>query len=64
MDRENAGFYRIESRCIGCGTCLSVCPEGCIAGGKPPFVIRTRDCTRCARCAEKCPIRAIQWVPA
>ena len=51
--------YVITERCIACGTCLAVCRAGCIAGGRPPFVIRNRYCVGCGVCAEKCPVRAI-----
>ena len=51
--------YRITDRCIACGTCLAICPEGCIAGGTPPFVIRQDYCVRCGRCHDRCPVRAI-----
>ena len=56
MERET---YYITDRCIGCGTCLSLCPAGCIAGGRPPFVIRAGYCVRCGRCREKCPVGAV-----
>ena len=51
--------YYITERCIACGTCLAVCRQNCIAGGRPPFVIRTAWCVGCGTCAEKCPVRAI-----
>ena len=46
-------FY--ESKCIGCGHCLQVCPTGaqtCTADGK--HVIDRAKCVRCGRCAEVC----------
>lgn len=52
--------YFITDRCIACGTCLAVCGPGCIAGGRPPFVIRSGYCVGCGRCAEKCPVGAIE----
>ena len=60
MEKDSArDRYIITGRCIACGTCLAACPAGCIAGGRPPFVIRHSYCTGCGRCAEKCPVRAI-----
>ncbi len=54
--------YFITDRCIACGTCLAVCRQSCIAGGRPPFVIRDSACVQCGVCAEKCPVRAIVTV--
>ena len=58
-DRKDHIEYRITARCIACGTCLAVCPAGCIAGGAPPFQIRQSYCVRCGRCYEKCPVQAV-----
>lgn len=51
--------YFITERCIACGTCPAVCPAGCIAGGRPPFLIRQEYCIRCGICMERCPVKAI-----
>ena len=50
---EGIGFGRElefrEERCIACGTCLSVCQGGALAGGV---------CTVCGNCASVCPAGA------
>ncbi|MCX8173598.1 MAG: PfkB family carbohydrate kinase [Thermoplasmata archaeon] len=49
-----------EDRCIGCGTCVDVCPVKIFAleGGKA--VTRHQEkCTKCGLCVERCPARAI-----
>ena len=56
---EQNGTYHITDRCIACGTCLAVCRHECIAGGRPPFVIRTAYCVGCGLCAARCPVGAI-----
>lgn len=51
--------YHITDACIGCGTCLSVCPQNAIDEGMP-FVIRQINCLQCGNCYENCPAEAIQ----
>ena len=47
-----------ERRCIGCGTCFQVCPQG----GLGPEMIRQggmpQECTHCGSCAWVCPAEA------
>ena len=50
--------YRIGTTCIGCGTCVSVCPQEAIDEGSP-FRIRQENCLHCGRCFEKCPVKAV-----
>ncbi len=58
-DPNSRPEYFITDRCIACGTCPAVCPANCIAGGRPPFVIRQSYCIRCGLCARRCPVKAI-----
>ena len=51
--------YGITDGCVGCGTCLGVCPQGCIVEGTP-FVIDRNHCLQCGNCYENCPVRAIE----
>lgn len=43
-----------ENKCIGCGKCLEVCPQGAhkIVDGK--HVIDREKCVNCGKCAETC----------
>ncbi len=43
---------RLEERCLECGSCLEVCPNG----------LDVTRCTRCGRCVEACPTGARQLV--
>jgi len=53
------GYY-ITDKCIGCGKCLTVCPQNCIDKGTPkPYTIRQNNCLHCGACFEKCPTGAI-----
>jgi formate hydrogenlyase subunit 6/NADH:ubiquinone oxidoreductase subunit I len=50
-----------ESRCIGCGDCVAVCPMDCLEQAGPlPWLPRPRDCIECSACALICPVDAIQ----
>ena len=52
--------YLITDRCIGCGTCLGVCPQNCIDDGSVPFVIKQEHCLHCGNCFRDCPVGAIE----
>jgi pyruvate formate lyase activating enzyme len=49
----------IESRCIHCGSCGPVCPQGLAGGPYPPDPER---CLRCGLCAQACPTGTRQLV--
>lgn len=51
--------YRITDACIGCGRCLSRCPQRCITPGKP-YVIQPEHCLHCGACMEICPVQAVK----
>jgi NAD-dependent dihydropyrimidine dehydrogenase PreA subunit len=49
-----------ETRCTGCGDCVSVCPVTCLEMSGPlPWLPRPADCVSCAVCAAVCPAEAI-----
>lgn len=50
--------YRITDACIGCGTCIDVCPQQCIMEGSP-YRIQPEHCLHCGACFDACPAKAI-----
>lgn len=53
-------------QCIGCGGCISVCPEGdvlALVGGKAT-IVNGHKCIGHGMCAEECPVGAITMVMA
>ena len=56
---NRAEGYAITDACIGCGSCVAVCPQSCITGGEPPFVIRREHCLHCGNCLRACPVGAV-----
>ena len=51
--------YFIKDNCIGCGRCLSVCPQNCIVTARIPYVIEQEHCLRCGNCLNTCPAGAV-----
>ena len=51
--------YRIRDACIGCGSCLAVCPQSCIQSFRVPFSIRQDNCLHCGNCLRACPAGAV-----
>ncbi|MBW1781966.1 MAG: glycyl-radical enzyme activating protein [Deltaproteobacteria bacterium] len=50
----------ISNQCIGCKTCLGVCPEGALAFTADGNHIDRDRCTGCGLCAEECPAAALE----
>ncbi|EIW18116.1 MULTISPECIES: DUF362 domain-containing protein [Pelosinus] len=51
-------MYKIDSSCISCGACASVCPVEAISEGDTQYSIDEK-CIDCGSCAATCPVGAI-----
>ena len=56
---KQEGFFIIEA-CIGCGSCVAVCPQNCIEKKHIPFQIKQDHCLHCGNCMTVCPNGAVQ----
>jgi pyruvate formate lyase activating enzyme len=50
----------VGNRCLGCRTCLSVCPQGALSATPEGMTINRRLCDGCGKCAEECPSTAME----
>jgi len=50
----------IGNRCIGCKTCLEVCPENALAFTPEGNTVDRRKCNGCGICADECPSTALE----
>ncbi len=50
----------IRSRCIGCETCLEVCPNGALSHAEDGILIDRSICEGCGLCANECPSTALE----
>ena len=53
-------MFKVDKiKCIGCGTCLNVCPVGVISMINEKAEIDINKCRDCEKCAQACPQGAI-----
>jgi MinD superfamily P-loop ATPase len=49
-----------ETRCVGCGDCVLLCPTNCLEMAGPlPWLPRPARCISCALCVLACPVDAL-----
>ena len=58
-ERKPEGYF-ITDACIGCRSCVSVCPQQYIDTDSIPFVIDQAHCLHCGNCMEVCPVGAVE----
>ena len=58
--KEKAEGYFITDACIGCQSCVEVCPQQCIAAENIPLVINQTNCLHCGNCLTACPVEAVE----
>ncbi len=51
--------YFITDACIGCGRCVTVCPQNCIRHDSVPYRIEQSHCLHCGNCYTDCPVKAV-----
>ncbi|MBQ9444413.1 MAG: 4Fe-4S binding protein [Lachnospiraceae bacterium] len=56
--KKTEGYFITDS-CIGCGSCVSVCPQNCIRQDQVPFQIEQDHCLHCGNCMNACPVGAV-----
>ena len=49
-----------QGKCMGCGTCVQVCPQHALQTGRTGIVLNSDACTLCGRCVEECPTTALE----
>ena len=52
--------YFITDACIGCQSCVAVCPQQCINTDSIPLVIDQSHCLHCGNCIAVCPAEAVK----
>lgn len=54
-------FYRVNTKCTGCGACVAMCPTQSIALNNEARPLWKVGCEHCMRCVNFCPEAAIEF---
>jgi len=60
--KSNIQIQWIDSRCIGCKTCINTCPENALSLTELGIEINRNKCKECLKCANNCPSTAIEQI--
>lgn len=55
-------IWVLHSKCIGCLSCVSVCPSSALSYVQDKIVVDREKCTGCYTCTETCPTKAIEKI--
>ena len=58
-EKKQKGYF-ITDACIGCQSCVAVCPQQCISTDGIPLVIDRAHCLHCGSCDKVCPVGAVE----
>lgn len=56
---QSGNGYFITDNCIGCGSCIEVCPQKCIDLSDTLAAIMQEHCLHCGNCMSVCPVGAV-----
>jgi len=63
---ESIAFERtlefLSTKCIGCGSCVRVCPSGALRSDREGLHLDRALCSGCGVCTEECPTHALSMV--
>jgi Pyruvate/2-oxoacid:ferredoxin oxidoreductase delta subunit/nitroreductase len=59
--RENEMIVLDKEKCTGCGQCVKICHEHCMALVDHTVVIDYQYCSTCTQCVAACPQQALTW---
>lgn len=59
ISRKKEIWY-IASTCIGCESCVAICPEKALRLASDGITIDRKKCTGCYRCVETCPSKSLE----
>ena len=58
-EERKEGYFVQQEVCIGCGRCISVCPQSCFKKENGKAIIHQSNCLHCGSCMEICPAGAV-----
>ncbi len=53
-------IWIMHSKCIGCLSCVSACPQSALSPGENGIVVDRNRCVGCYTCVDVCPTKAIE----
>jgi len=59
IEKQNS-LQWFQAKCIGCNTCIELCPEQALRWDSAGLIIDRAKCTVCGECARKCPATALK----